>query len=116
MSATKCVMVCTTLPAGADAAALARTLVGERLAACVSALPGVRSVYRWRGEIAEDEEQQVLIKTVADRVGSLSDRIRELHPYEVPELLVLPVTGGDAAYLEWVRASTANSQKPARTR
>ena len=106
MNGTDCVIVCTTLPVGADGAALARTLVGERLAACVSTLPGVRSVYRWKETIEEDNEQQLLIKTTAERVRALSDRIRELHPYEVPELLVLPVAGGGAEYLEWIRAST----------
>lgn len=107
MSATDCVIVCTTLPAGADGAALARTLVGERLAACVSIQPGVRSVYRWREEIEEDAEQQLLIKTTAERVPPLRERIGALHPYDVPELLVLPVSGGGAEYLEWVRESTA---------
>ena len=110
MNGTDCVIVCTTLPSGADGAALARTLVGERLAACASILPGVRSLYRWKDEIEEDDEQQVLIKTTADRAGALSDRIRELHPYDVPELLVLPVAGGGGDYLDWVRASTAGSQ------
>lgn len=107
MGETECVVLCTTLPATADAAALARTLVGERLAACVTSQPGIRSVYRWQDGIEEDEEQQVLIKTTADRVELLGDRIRELHPYEVPELLVLPVSGGGADYLAWIRACTA---------
>ena len=107
MNGTDCVIVCTTLPAGMDGADLARTLVGERLAACVSTLPGVRSVYRWKEKIEEDNEQQVLIKTTAERVGALGDRIRELHPYDVPELLTLPVAGGGAEYLEWVRTFTA---------
>ena len=108
MGKTDCVVMCTTLPAGADAAALAKTLVGERLAACVTTRPGIRSVYRWRDAIEEDEEQQLLIKTTADRVESLGKKIRELHPYEVPEILVLPVIGGDEDYLEWVRACTAD--------
>ena len=107
MTATDCVIVCTTLPLDADSAALARTLVGERLAACVSTLPGTRSVYRWKETVEEDDEQQLLIKTTTERVAALSERIRELHPYEVPELLVLAVADGGAEYLEWVRASTA---------
>ena len=107
MSAANCVIVCTTLPAAADAAALSRTLVGERLAACVSTQARVRSVYRWRDGIEEDEEQQLLIKTSADRVPALCARVRALHPYSVPEILVLPVSGGDRDYLEWVRASTS---------
>ena len=115
MSATDCVIVCTTLPADADSAALARTLVGERLAACVSTLPGVRSVYRWKEQIEEDDEQQLLIKTTAERASALCERIRALHPYEVPELLALPVADGGAEYLDWIRVSTA-AHKPASTR
>lgn len=111
MRETDCVVVCTTLPAGADAVALGKILVGERLAACVTTQPGIRSIYRWRDAIEEDEEQQLLIKTTADRVESLGDRIRELHPYEVPEFLVLPVIGGGGAYLEWVRACTADGDR-----
>ena len=107
MRETDCVVLCTTLPADADGATLGRTLVRERLAACVTTNPGMRSVYRWEGAIVEDNEQQVLIKTTADCVERLGDRIRKLHPYDVPEILVLPVTGGAAAYLEWVRACTA---------
>ena len=107
MNGTDCVIVCTTLPANADGAAFARTLVGERLAACASILPGVRSIYRWQENIEDDAEQQLLIKTTTARVAALGERIRELHPYDVPELLVLPVAAGGAAYLEWVRASAA---------
>lgn len=107
MAERECVVLFTTLPADADAATLARALVEERLAACVSTQPAIRSVYRWKGRIVEDAEQQIMIKTTADRVEPLGARLRELHPYEVPELLVLPVTGGGADYLQWVRACTA---------
>ena len=107
MTDTGCVVVCTTLPAGADAAAFGRALVEERLAACVSALPGVRSVYRWRDDVETDDEQQLLVKTTRGRVEPLIERIRRLHPYEVPEIVVLPIVGGDQDYLDWIRASTA---------
>ena len=85
---------------------LARALVGERLAACVNVIPGVRSVYRWQGRVEEDDEVLLVAKTRGDRVDELSRRVCELHPYDLPETLALPATGGSAAYLEWVAAET----------
>jgi periplasmic divalent cation tolerance protein len=98
-------VVLTTLGAGADAAALARTLVEERLAACVNVLPPMTSVYRWKGVVEQDREQQLIIKTAVARLGDLEARLRTLHPYELPEFLVLPASGGSSAYLAWVRES-----------
>ncbi|MPY67591.1 divalent-cation tolerance protein CutA [Deinococcus sp. SDU3-2] len=69
---------------------LARTLVSERLAGCVNVMPGVQSVYRWEGEVAEDRETLLLIKTTGERYPELEARIREMHPYEVPEIVALP--------------------------
>jgi periplasmic divalent cation tolerance protein len=97
-------IVLTTLGADADAAALARTLVEERLAACVNVLPAMTSIYRWQGKLEQDREQQVVIKTSPDRVAALQARLRQLHPYELPEFLVLDATGSDA-YLAWVTGS-----------
>lgn len=97
----------TTLGADADAAAFARTLVAERLAACVNILPPMTSVYRWQGGLEEEREQQLVIKTGADRVAALATRFEALHPYEVPEFLVLPVSEGSAAYLRWIQDSVA---------
>jgi periplasmic divalent cation tolerance protein len=107
-SATDCnaVIVLTTLGADADASLLARTLVEERLAACVNILAPMISTYRWRGEVEQEPEQQLLIKTVAARVPALEARLRELHPYDLPEFLVLPVASGSDAYLRWVGEST----------
>jgi periplasmic divalent cation tolerance protein len=99
------VVVLTTIGADADAAALARTLVEERLAACVNVLPPMTSVYRWKGQIEQDREQQMLIKTTAGRVAALEARLRTLHPYDVPEFLVIRVAGGSDAYLAWLRES-----------
>lgn len=99
---TRPVIVLTTLGAQADAAAFARVLVDERLAACVNVVPEMTSVYRWKGAIEEDREQQLIIKTTSDRVAALEARFHELHPYEVPEFLVIGVTGGSPAYLEWL--------------
>lgn len=108
MPATDCVLVLTTLPAEADAEVLAQRLVDERLAACVSLLPPMRSVYRWKGEIEAASERQVLIKTAASRVAMLERRLRELHPYEVPEFVILTVAGGSRAYLDWVAESVGD--------
>lgn len=99
------VIVLTTLAADVDAAAFARALVAERLAACVNILPMMTSVYRWEGRVEEAREQQLVIKTAAGRVAALAARLRELHPYEVPEFLVLRVSEGSDAYLRWLRDS-----------
>ena len=103
------VVAWTTWPDGADAAGFARTLVEERLAACVTTHSAVRSVYRWRGAVEEDDERLVMIKTTADRVARLRERVRQLHPAEVPELVVLPVVDGDPDYLAWVAESTGGA-------
>lgn len=100
------VIVLTTLGAGTDATALARTLVEERLAACVNVLPTMESVYRWEGRVEQESERQVVIKTSRDRVPALWDRVRDLHPYEVPEFIVVPIVDGNDAYLRWVGEST----------
>jgi periplasmic divalent cation tolerance protein len=101
------VIVLTTLPADADAAGFGRTLVEERLAACVNVLPVMESVFRWEGQVERDAERQVILKTSRERTAALWDRIRELHPYEVPEFVVLPILDGSDAYLRWVGDSTA---------
>jgi periplasmic divalent cation tolerance protein len=100
------VVVLTTLPADADGQAFGRALVDEKLAACVNLLPLMESVYRWEGRIEQETERQLLIKTSRDRLPALWDRVRELHPYEVPEFVVLSVADGNEAYLRWVGDST----------
>ena len=100
------VIAWTTLPPDADVPAFARTLVEERLAACVTVHAPVHSVYLWHGSIEEDDEQLLLIKTTARRVEALWERLRQLHPYDVPEFVVLPIVDGNAAYLNWIRQST----------
>ena len=100
------VIVLTTWPAQGDAGGLATTLVSERLAACVSILPEMESVYSWRGELQRDRERQLLVKTSRARLDALKKRLGELHPYEVPELLVVEVDDGSDAYLEWLQTST----------
>jgi periplasmic divalent cation tolerance protein len=101
------VIVLTTLPADADSAAFGRTLVDERLAACVNLLPVMESIFRWEGQIEQDTERQIVVKTSRERVPALWDRIRELHPYEVPEFVVLPIHDGSDAYLRWLGESTS---------
>ena len=81
--------------------AMARTLVDERLAACVSLLGEATSIYRWQGAVETAQEVPLLIKTTTTRWPALRDRIAALHPYEVPEILALPVTDGLPAYLAW---------------
>jgi len=100
------VVVLTTLPADADGEAFGRTLVDERLAACVNLLAAMESVYRWEGRVERETERQIIIKTSRDRLATLWDRVRELHPYEVPEFIVLQVADGNDAYLRWIGDST----------
>jgi len=99
-------VVLITAPDAAAAENLARALVEERLAACVNVLPGVRSFYRWEGSVQDDAELLLVAKTRAERVGALAARVNELHPYDLPEILELPATGGSKAYLDWVRTET----------
>jgi periplasmic divalent cation tolerance protein len=99
------VIVLTTFPDDGVAADVAHRLVDEQLAACVAVLPAMRSIYRWEGRVEEADERQLIIKTTADRVEELTLRLSSLHPYDVPEVLVLPVSGGSDAYLAWVRAA-----------
>ncbi|WP_448507109.1 divalent-cation tolerance protein CutA [Immundisolibacter sp.] len=98
------------LSACADAATaeqIAGTLVEEGLAACVTLLPGARSVYRWQGKLERAEECLLLLKARADDYPALERRLLELHPYDVPELLALPVLAGNPAYLKWLEAGGA---------
>jgi periplasmic divalent cation tolerance protein len=97
-------VVLTTLGAEADAVTLAKALVEERLAACVNVLPPMTSVYRWKNAVEQEREQQLVIKTDAATVPALRARLLELHPYELPEFLVLDAGGSDA-YLAWVHES-----------
>jgi periplasmic divalent cation tolerance protein len=97
-------IVLTTVGADFDAVAIARILVEEQLAACVNVLPVMTSVYRWKEKVEQDREQQLVIKTTASGVGQLQSRLRALHPYELPEFLVLAATAGDA-YGRWVGES-----------
>jgi len=89
----------------AAASDLATTVVGEMLAACVNILPTVRSIYRWDGAVQDDAEALLVMKTTAAGYDALQARVLELHPYDVPEVIALPVAEGSAAYLQWVTQS-----------
>ncbi|MFH1681132.1 MAG: divalent-cation tolerance protein CutA [Candidatus Eisenbacteria bacterium] len=98
-------LVLVTAPPGAAAESLARSLVEAGLAACVSRVGPVRSAYRWRGKIESDKEELLLIKTSRDLLDRVERLVRENHPYEVPEILAIPIALGSAPYLEWLAGS-----------
>jgi periplasmic divalent cation tolerance protein len=102
---TECVLVLTTMPADERANGLGQTLVEERLAACVNVHEPMTSIYRWQGKIEVDSERQVVIKTTREKLSALEARLRELHPYELPELIVLDGSAGDA-YGAWIGETT----------
>jgi periplasmic divalent cation tolerance protein len=85
---------------------LARSIVEARLAACVTTMP-IRSIYRWKNDVHDDEEVQLVLKTTRDRFAEIEAHLGTHHTYEVPELLMLPVLEGGAAYLSWLRSETA---------
>jgi periplasmic divalent cation tolerance protein len=95
-------VVLMTAPDQEVAQRIARTLVEERLAACVNLVPGVRSIYRWQGSVEDDAEILLLAKTGRARCAALAARVQALHPYELPEIVVLPVDGGSQRYLDWI--------------
>ena len=99
-------LVLTNLPERAAAERLADLLLEKRLAACVNILAPCRSVYRWQGAVRHDEEHPLLIKTTAERYPALEQALRNGHPYELPEIIAVPIEQGLPAYLEWVAAET----------
>ena len=104
---TEVVAVLVTVPDPGKAAELARALVEARLAACGNVVPGVRSIFRWEGKVQDEAEALLILKTTRGRIPELVARIRALHPYEVPEVLAVPVEDGNGAYLDWVVESTS---------
>jgi periplasmic divalent cation tolerance protein len=100
-------VVLTTLATDGDARALVNALVADRLIACGTLLPGARSIYRWKGNVTEEGEVVVLLKTDASKWEALSAAVRERHPYDVPELLALPVARGLDRYLSWLEGEVA---------
>ena len=106
MASDEFVLVLTTLPIDGDAEGFASQLVEDRLAACVSVLPAMRSIYRWKDAIERADERQLLIKTTSARLAELEAHIRALHPYDVPEFVVIPITHGSLPYLSWLSEAT----------
>jgi len=98
-------IVLTTVGANDDAHDLANDLVEKRLAACVNIVPRIESIYRWRGNIARDQEQLLIIKTVDERIAALKDALFARHPYEVPELVVIAIDDIGDAYRDWLIGS-----------
>ncbi len=99
-------LVLTNLPDRAAAERIADLLIGQELAACVNILAPCRSVYRWQGEVQHDEEHPMLIKTTATRYPALEQALRAAHPYELPEIIAVPIERGLPAYLAWVAGET----------
>ena len=101
------VVAFSTVAKAADAERIARVLVERRLAACINVVPGVVSLYRWKGEVCRDEELLLVVKTRAERLPALREALVALHPYEVPELVALPIESGHPPYLEWLDDSVS---------
>lgn len=101
-------LVLTNLPDRATAEKLAEALIQKRVAACVNILAPCRSVYRWKGAVQRDEEHPVLIKTTRESYAALEAAIREAHPYELPEIVAVPIERGLPAYLDWVATETTH--------
>ena len=95
-------IVLCTVPDRETGEQIANTLVTEQLAACVNIIPGITSVYRWKGAVEQDQEALLLIKTGQDRWLPLQERIRALHPYELPEIIAVPIHTGQTDYIEWI--------------
>jgi periplasmic divalent cation tolerance protein len=98
-------IVLTTCANPEEANRLGRTLVEERLVACATLIPAVQSIYHWQGQVESATETLLLLKTVPDQLPALADRLHQLHSYQTPEFLVLPVETGSHPYLEWLQAS-----------
>jgi len=106
MTDSKTVLLCyCTCPDAASAQRVAEALVGEALAACVNRVPGIQSTYRWQDKVTTDSEELLLIKTTAERFNALKTRVLALHPYDLPELIAVPIDQAHGAYLDWVRDS-----------
>jgi periplasmic divalent cation tolerance protein len=109
MTDPKTVLLCyCTCPDAASAQRLADALVNEALAACVNRVPGIQSTYRWQGKVITDTEELLLIKTTAERFDALKTRVLALHPYDVPEVIAVPIEQANAPYLDWIRDAVKN--------
>lgn len=100
------IVVYVTAPSEDAAAVIARALIEQKLAACVNIVRNIRSIYSWQGKIEDDDEVLMIIKTQKKHFDALSEKVKELHSYDVPEIIALPIFKGSDDYLEWIKAST----------
>ncbi|NIR45128.1 MAG: divalent-cation tolerance protein CutA [Gemmatimonadetes bacterium] len=100
------VIILVTAPDGETAASIGRNLVAERLAACVNVVPGLLSIFRWEGAVQDEDEVLMLVKARREDVDTIAARVRELHPYEVPEVVATEIVAGLTAYLDWITGET----------
>ncbi len=107
MEAEYCIVLCT-CPDQASAEKIAAAVVAEQLAACVNIIDGVTSVYRWQGETQSSRELQLIIKSRCERYAALQSRVQALHPYELPEIVAVPIVAGLPDYLAWIAESTSH--------
>jgi periplasmic divalent cation tolerance protein len=103
---TDALVVLVTAPSAEKAAEIARAVVEERLAACGNVVPGLRSIYRWEGKVHDEGEALLVLKTARDRFDALRARVIALHPYDVPEVIAVPIEAGSAPYLAWIVGET----------
>jgi periplasmic divalent cation tolerance protein len=104
---TDSIVILVTAGSETEAEKIARALVEEQLAACVNILSPIRSIYRWQGQVADDREWLLLIKTRAERFAEVESRVKALHSYQVPEVIALPIVAGAKGYLRWLRESVS---------
>ncbi len=102
----KIVVILVTAPDAKTAAEIARDLLGKRLVACANIIPGIRSLYWWKGQLEESDEVLMVLKARRDDVAAIAEQVRDLHPYDVPEVVAAEVVGGLEAYLAWIGAET----------
>jgi periplasmic divalent cation tolerance protein len=105
------IVVLVTCPSPEVGQKIAESVVEDRLAACVNVVPGLMSIYRWKGKICRDPESLLIIKTRRTKFPALCRQVRRLHPYSVPEVIGLPVAAGSAAYISWIQESTPEPRK-----
>jgi len=105
-------IVLSTAGSAEEARKIANHLVENQLAACVNLVPNIQSIYRWHGKVESSQECLLLIKTTAEKVDDVRDAIRELHSYDLPECIVIPIEDGSADYLQWIGESVAAEPKP----
>lgn len=102
------IIVFVTVPGLREGSRISKAILTSRLAACVNVIPGVQSIYKWKGKIVQEKEAMLVLKTTRLRYRKLEQKIKELHPYEVPEIIAIPLICGSLQYVEWVTREVAN--------